>query len=67
MGVNWVGLTLNRDKWRAVVNTAVSNLVHKMREISCLDEKPLLLKKNSAPWSQLSISVFFLKEMLSVR
>jgi len=41
VGVNWFGLTLNRDKWRVVVNTAMNSRVLKMRAISWLAEKPL--------------------------
>ena len=37
--VDWIDVTGDRDKWRAVVNAAVNLRVPKMREISSLAEE----------------------------
>ena len=32
-GMNWIDLAQDRDKWQALVNTALNIRVHKMRGI----------------------------------
>ena len=37
--VDWIDLIQNRDRWRAVVNTVMNLQIHKMLDISWLDEE----------------------------
>jgi hypothetical protein len=49
-GVGWIHLSQNRDKWRAVVNTAL-NLWVPQKARNLTDEQLSVFKKDSAPWS----------------
>jgi ornithine cyclodeaminase/alanine dehydrogenase-like protein (mu-crystallin family) len=50
-GVDWIHITQNKDRLRALVNAVINLLIPQNSGISCLADRTICLSIRTAPWS----------------